>query len=464
MNSSSTVSCQPGSTREVLKFAWPLIVNLSTSAIMLFFDRIFLSWSSVAAVQAVIPAGVLSWAFLSPFVTLAEYSGVFVAQYYGAKDYRNCSRAAFNGMVIGAFAGILILACIPLGNAILAIFEDNPLVLQEEQTFFTLIMYAYALAPISTVFESFFNSSGRTRVTMVVSVVRDISVIVMDYLLILGHGGFPAMGIRGAGWAAVICYSISVLVFAHLYFSRRYQGTYHTRKEMIFDSKLCQRILRYGTPSAIHATLEVASYTIFTMILGKYSDLEQFAGNVVISLQHLAYIVFLGLGISASILVGQYQGSCEPQIALLATKNAIKVSAIVSGLFALALFLFPSFFLAIFAGHGGVTASIEAVMPIAHPLMMSQAFWTFFSAFECIGAGGLKGAGDTRFVMIYASSLAWGYLVTGLFAIIYIFHGPIIIAWLWCTSWQFLLAVGYMWRFFGGRRWQKIDLLGRNNR
>lgn len=454
---------KPGSVKEVMRFSWPLIVSMSSNALMLFIDRIFLSWDSAASFQAVIPVGILSYVFLSGFMSFSSYTGVFVAQHFGAKDFRGCSRSAANGFVVAFISSIMILACIPLGLMLLPVFCDNPTLLKQEKLFLVLIMIAQAGVPFICVFDGFFNGIGKTRISMGFGLFRDVTKGILDYALIFGHFGFPRLGLRGAGIATIIVLLITPICMAFFYFSKKFQPKFYTRSELGFNFALCKRMLKFGLPAGVHQTLEIASYSIFALSLGKFGVLEQLAGNIAISIHHLAFISFLGLGFGSSILVGQYQGRREPLLALKSSLSALKVGASVAGLLALSILLFPEAYISLFAGHGGESASLETVLPIARPIFMIQALWTFLSACEPIAANSLKGAGDTRFVMLYASSLAWGYFACGLVAIIYIFHGSLATVWLWATSWELLLALGYIWRFYIQRRWRNIDLLGRDH-
>ena len=453
---------KPAGMREVLKIAWPLVVSLSINALMLFFERIFLSWHSTTSLQAVIPAFVLSFMFLCGFMALATYTGVFVSQHYGAKDYHGCSRVTFNGLIIAACSSVLILVCIPLGSWLLTVFEDNQVVIAEEQRFFQLVMVAQAILPFISAFEGFFNGIGRTRVTMRFSLARDVMRFVLDYLLIFGCCGLPELGIRGAGLSIIICYAAALGGLAWVYFSSKYHRQYHTRTELKWDFSLSRHVLRFAAPSAIQQVLDGASYALFVTILGKFNDLDQIVGNIAISLNDLSYIVFLGLGISASVLIGQYQGRHEPHLASRAAWNALRWGMLVSGVFSISLLLFPQLYLLIFAGEDGGINMAEALL-IARPLLAVQALRCLFFACECITANSLKGAGDTPFVMIYSTVMAL-VNAAGNLVLVYVFHASIVTVWLWCSSGGLLLSAGYLWRLFVWRRWQGIDMLRRKQK
>ena len=72
--------------RSILKLVWPLALGMVNNAVMQFVDRTFLAHSSLAALEAVLPAGILMWIFAGFFQSVVGYSSVFVGQLHGAGD------------------------------------------------------------------------------------------------------------------------------------------------------------------------------------------------------------------------------------------------------------------------------------------------------------------------------------------------------------------------------------------
>jgi Na+-driven multidrug efflux pump len=71
---------------KITKLVWPLALGMMNNAVMQFVDRAFLSWYSLTALEAVLPAGMLMWVFAGFFQAIVGYSSVFVGMSHGAKD------------------------------------------------------------------------------------------------------------------------------------------------------------------------------------------------------------------------------------------------------------------------------------------------------------------------------------------------------------------------------------------
>ena len=103
--------------------------------------------------------------------------------------------------------------------------------------------------------------------------------------------------------------------------------------------------------------------------------------------------------------------------------------------------------------------TVEQRVRAGKPMMLMMAIWGMFDTVNIVLSGALKGAGDTRFVMVYMLILGWLVWLPGEWLI---FHrqAGIIPAWIWLTVYVLILAVGFWWRWQSGR-WQKVDMIGR---
>ena len=106
--------------RSILKLVWPLALGMVNNAVMQFVDRTFLAHSSLAALEAVLPAGILMWIFAGFFQSVVGYSSVFVGQLHGAGDEAGCRTCYRAAKCIAVVAGVLMLPLVPVGEWILA--------------------------------------------------------------------------------------------------------------------------------------------------------------------------------------------------------------------------------------------------------------------------------------------------------------------------------------------------------
>ncbi len=449
----------PGGYREIWQVAYPLMISMGSFTLMQFIDRMFLAWHSPVSIQAAVPAGILSFTFICGFMALAGYSNMFVAQFMGAGNPRGCARATAQAVWLALGSWPLMLACMPAGHWILHHSGHAPEVLEEELIYFNILMIGSVATPLNAAISGFFTGRGKTLVTMSATVTGNLVNVVLDYLMIFGHAGFPAMGIRGAAWASVMASGVGPAILFAIYFAPRCNQAFRTRATFRWDGPLLKRLLRFGFPSGVHLALDISSFAVFILLTGRLGEVALAASNIALSINMLTFMPMIGLGIATGTVVGRYQGQRTPAYAERAAWNAVRMGVGYIAVAGLTFVLFPAFYLTFFTARAETGLSLDQLLPVGRQLMIIMALWGLVDAANLVLSGALKGAGDTRFVMWFSILIAWGVLVPGQWWLVTQAQAGVIAAWWWTAFYILLLAIGFVWRFQRGR-WKTIDLLG----
>jgi MATE family multidrug resistance protein len=456
-----TIEPRPfGGWRELMQIAWPLIVSSGTFALLNFSDRIFLSRYDEAAFRASLPAGILFFTLVCGFMALAGFTNTFVAQFWGAKDKEGCARATAQGIFFSFLSIPLIMAITPLGAWFLRVSGHGPEVLALELEYFKILMWCGGGMVLSSALSSFFSGRGKTRVIMSCNIFANGLNILLNYIFIFGKWGCPEMGIAGAGWATVIGSWVCPLIYAGLYFSKPVNLEFGTVRNLRFDRWLFSRMIRFGLPSGIHWFLDVAAFTIFVMLVGRMGAVAHIASNIALSINLIAFMPMIGMGVAVSVLVGQYLGRDQPDYAERVGWLALKIGGGYIALIGLSFMLFPAFYTNVFEGNIAGSVPFNELFRTVRILLVMLAIWGIADASALILSGALKGAGDTHFVMYFQSAVAWGFLVLGQLLLVLVFKCNIYVSWLWTLLYIIILGTGFALRFRSGR-WKRIDLLER---
>ncbi len=449
-----------GGWRELMSIAWPLIVNSGTFAVLNFCDRLFLSWHSEAEFRASLPAGILFFTLVCGFMALSGFANTFVAQFWGAGDKEGCARATAQGMLFSLIAFPVIMALTPIGLWMLRISGHGAEVLALEEDYLRILMWCGGGMALSSALSSFFSGRGKTFVVMGCNIFANALNILLNYIFVFGKWGFPEMGIIGAGWATVIGSWTSPLIFALLYFSKPINAEFRTFKNLRLDPWLFRRMIRFGLPAGIHLFFDVAAFTVFVLLVGRMGPVAHIASNIALSVNLIAFMPMIGMGVGASILVGQYLGRNQPHYAERVGWLALRIGIGYIAAIGITFLLFPGFYTSVFEGNAAGTVPFAELQRAVRILLAMLAVWGMADATAIILSGALKGAGDTHFVMYFQSAVAWGFLVLGQLLIVLVFKLNIYISWSWTLIYIVLLAIGFTLRFRSGR-WKSIDLLDR---
>lgn len=247
-------------------------------------------------------------------------------------------------------------------------------------------------------FRGYWNAIDLTRLYMTTLVSMHVVNIVLNYVLIFGHFGAPALGVRGAAIASVTAFGFGTSVY--VLFGLRYA------RENGFLRSLPPRadvatLVKLSVPTGIQQVFFSAGFLATFWIIGQVGTTEVAAANVLINVMLVALLPGMGLGLAAATLVGQALGRGDPDDAARWGWDVVRVAALVMGLLGLPMILAP----------GALIASIYTLEPatleaVKWPLRLVGATMVF-EAVGMVLQSALLGAGYARRVMMVAIVNQW---------------------------------------------------------
>ena len=445
-----------GGYRQVLVMAIPLILSTGSWSLQGFINRMFLVWHSPESLAAAMPAGMVNYAILSIFIATAGYVSTFVAQHHGAGQDQKVGGVLWQSVPIALFAGIVNLALIPAAPAFFHWVGHVPAVQAEEVTLFRIMCLAATPVVMASAFSGMLSGLGRTRPVMVVTLAGTGLNILLDWLLIFGHWGFPEMGIAGAGWASVAAGCLQLGAYAILVFGRRYRRAYRTLNWRP-DGPAFWALLRYGLPSGVQFFIDMVGFTGFILLVGRLGRNELAATNLAFNVNTIAFMPMIGIGITVSVLVGQALGRNDPALARASVRSAFDMTVLYMGIIAALFFLVPRLFLLPFAAASD-PASFPAIADLTVVLLRFVAVYTLFDAGNIIFASAIKGAGDTRFVMWMILCMSVGILVVPSFVAITWFSATVYVCWAIASLYVVALGIAFFLRYRQGK-WEAMRVI-----
>lgn len=443
-----------GGYQEVLHLAFPLILSMGSWSIMHFLDRVFLTWYDRDSLAAALPAGLLNYVFGCFFLGTSGYLNTFVAQYSGAEQPKRVGASVWQGIYFSIIAGFIMLAFIPVAGSLFKWIGHDPNIQALETSYFKILCFMGGPAIMMAAVSSFFSGRGDTWTVMWVNIMATVVNGLLDYAWIFGVWGFPRWGIQGAAWATVIAHFFGAALFMALMLRPNFQEVYHTLKAWRLDWVLFRRIIRFGMPNGIQLMLETLGFTLFALLVGRLGTVSLAAINLTFSINTLAFLPMVGMGVAVSTLVGRYLGKDKPDLAETSTKSALYLSLIYMGMMSVGYLVIPEFFLKPFAIHSDLEA-LEPVMSICIVLLRFVAVYSIFDAFYIVFSSAIKGAGDTWFVMWVTTLVSWCVMVVPVYLACNVFGWGLYVAFSFLSAYIIFLSIIFLFRF-RGRKWQSM--------
>jgi multidrug resistance protein, MATE family len=442
--------------REVLSLGFPLILSMMSVTMQHFVDRIFLTWWSAEAVAGVTTAGFAIWVLTGLFNGTAEYATPFVSQYVGAGREDRIGRVVYQASYFAILAGVvgygLSYFVTPLFDAVghaqsMRVHQIDYARIMLRGTFPVVLMVA---------FSTYFAGRGKTRVVLAVTVIATLINVVLDWVLIFGKLGFPQMGTVGAAYATVASQGAGALVYLALIL-RAPERVAHGFLDFRFEPKIFFRLLKLGLPSGLQPSLEILAFTLFMFVIGNIGVAPLAATSIAFNLNAIVFLPAVGLGYGVSTLVARYLGMRRKELADRAIRSGLVISQVYMIVCSSAYLLLPELLLAPYAA-GADPASFAEVSAIAVVLLRFVAFYSIFDMVNVVCAGGLKGAGDTRFPMMATVLISWIAMLLPTWWFCVRGGQGVYVAWVFATLYVVLLGTVMFVRYRKGA-WKELRVI-----
>lgn len=315
-----------------------------------------------------------------------------VSQALGAGDDPAVARGVQRGLILSVALTVLAsLMTIP-AEALLALAR------QPDDVVPLAARYALACIPGMLPYFGFIvlrqslQAMGRMRPIVLTIVLANAVNVVLNWILIFGKFGFPAMGAVGSGWASSLSRWVMgiLLLGAGWPVLRRYLVPF--RKESLALRPLA-RMVALGAPIGFQILLEFGAFGTAGLLMGLLGTVAVAAHQVALNLASLTFMVPLGVAQATAVLVGRAVGKGDADEARRAAGGGILLGAGFMCLTALAFLLFPTFWARLYTPEMEVVALAATLLPIA-------GLFQVMDGLQVVSAGTLRGVGDTRGPMI----------------------------------------------------------------
>lgn len=438
--------------RLLLTLAIPTVGAKLSHMALGFTDFVFVSKMGTEATAAISPATIFCFIVLCMGMGCVSSIQTFAAQALGRREPHRAAAYVWQSFYVGFFFLLLTWPAIQMMRPFWTFVGHPENVREMEIAFCEIDLWSMGLAIICVGLESFFNGIQRPAVALWSVAVAIAFNALGDYVLIFGHWGFPAMGIKGSALATVLAWGVRIGIMLTAFLSLKYESTFHTRRNWRFNASKLWEILRMGGPIGVQWFLDVTSWFVFIgLIMAKLGTETLAAANIAIQLMHMSFMPAIGIGTAVASLVGHAIGAKKLALAQRHGRDGMVVTMIYMGAIGLIYWLGRYFLM-------GLLSSDSVVIEIGAGILLWAAVFQVFDAMGINYISALRGAGDTKWPMIYVIFYCWVVFIGGcLLAIRYApglgYHGP----WMMCTLYIILLGLTLWVRWRRGE-WQRIDL------
>jgi len=391
--------------RELFRLTWPIFLEAALFSLIGSIDVIMLSRYCDNAVGAVGIADQFLFFFRVLTTIITSGTGILCAQYIGAgKTQDEKQPLVLGALMVNGCIGLLFSICLmAFAEPLLGLMSVSPELMVHAKPYLTIVGAGLLVQTLTMTFTTLIRSHGQTAATMGFSIVMNLVNLVLNYLLIYGRLGLPALGATGAAIATVAGQTVNCILSAALLLRRILPGM-SLRPDWTATGGAIRQVLTYGLPAAG----EKISYTLSNlMVMAIVTSLGTVAVNTYSYLNSITRYVYLfsnALGQATAILIGWAVGRREPQQADRICRFSARASLLVALGVLTVLALLRRQVLGLF------TDDVQ-IIQLGAAVILSNYLLEWGRSRNLIFVNALRAAGDVRFPMYMGLFSMWFFSV-----------------------------------------------------
>ena len=382
----------------------PIIVQNLISTSVNVIDTVMISSLGEASVASIGVANQFFFLFNMTMSGLTGGAGLFISQFFGKNDTKNIKKITSLSVFLGVLLGLLFLIpAVFFPKLIIHFFSYDPEVIKLCTDYFSIIAFCYPLIAISMVFSMGSRSIRNPKLGMICSGIALITNVILNYCLIFGHLGFPAMGVKGAALATVIARIVEfVLLVGYIYFIKKdYLLKFNLSDFKSIDKLFLNTFISKSLPILLNDSLWAVGTVLYSVAYAKAGTSAIAASQIATSTGNFFIMTAVCVAIGASIMLGNELGSDNTYIAIDYAKKFSKIVFIIGSILGLLLIFTIPVLLKIFSVSDTLRPDIIKIFFIMGVFMGLRAFNTL------IIIGVLRSGGDTKYSLFLELGCMW---------------------------------------------------------
>lgn len=424
----------------------PLILsNLAQFAIHIT-DTVMLGWYDVTALAASTIAGTL---FFVIFIVGAGFSQAvtpLVAAAAEESDDVQVRRVTRMGLWLSIFYGLVVTIPFFWTEDILIAIGQEAEVARLSHIYLQIVIWQMIPALIVMTLKAFLAAMEHTAIILWATLGTAVLNGFINYALIFGNWGMPALGIQGAAIASLTVNLITVLILV-VYIGRVLPQFELFKNFWRSDSEILKRVFVLGWPIGLTSLAEGGLFSASAVMMGWIGAIELAAHGIAIQLASLTFMVHIGFSQAATVRAGRALGRRDELSLRRGGITAIGMSALYAVITSLIFLLFPETLVSLFIDPNEPERA--NLLRIGASLIMVAALFQLVDGLQVLALGLLRGVQDTTVPMVMATISYWMIGLPASYLLAFTFGFGAVGLWLGLVIGLAVAAVLLLWRFWG---------------
>ena len=438
------------SYKKIWQVSYPIILGSIAQNLINFTDTAFLGRVGEVALGGGALGGIFYLAVFMLGLGFGMGEQILVARRLGENHFKEIGKIVNQSLIFLLMLALVAFIILRFGSEwILGNYVQSQEVKLSTAAFLDFRAYGIFFAFINVLYRSLYVGLANTKIITYTTFLLAGVNIILDYLLIFGHFGFPKMGISGAALASVIAEisaMIYFIIYTHIKLDRK---KYELFRKIKFEKQRMMRLLKVATPTMIQQFVSLSVWFVFFLFVEKLGEASLAVSNIIRSIYVLLMVPIWGFATASNTLVSFLMGKGRSNDVM---KLIYKILILSFGsvlLIVIGGFIFPKAFLSVYTNN-------TVLISMGIPVLKVVSIGALFLSIGFIFFSGVAGTGRTNISMLIEFLVLTIYLFYT-HAVIFSWHGDVSMA--WTAEWVYGFLMSFIsWIYLKSGKWKTYKI------
>lgn len=350
---------------------------------------------------------------------VASVAGIMIAQYIGKKDSKEVGRSFYTNLAVSLIL-VAVFTFLSLGipSQVLRLYTNDTATVQVGVEYLRIYAFSFLPVAVTSILAAYLRCVEAAKIPLYAGIFASIANTVLNYVLIFGKAGFPAMGVKGAAWASFIAQLLGCIITVVLFLGLYKKNSWKIPFEIRLDRAHLKQYLAILMPLLVCEFFWSLGENVYASIYGHVGTKAFAAMTLTNPLQALVMGALSGISQAAGVMIGKRLGANDTESAYKDSKKLMFTGFVCAALLSVCVMFFNRYYVLIFQVDDEVrqmTRYILLVYAVVAPLKVQN----------MIMGGILRSGGRTTYVMIIDLIGTWVFGVPLGLLTAFVFHLPI---------------------------------------
>lgn len=388
--------------RKAVAITVPIALQALLNTSLNLVDTVMIGSLGQSSIAAVGLANKVFFVFTLLLFGIVSGSSILTAQYFGKKDIKNIRRVLGMSLSIGLIGSVIfVIPSLVCPEIVMSIFTPNENTIKIGASYLAIAAISYPLTAVTNVYIALLRGVNQVKAPVVITLISIFIKVILNYILIFGHFGVPALGVEGEAIATLVARIIECTCILSIVYIQKGPAAAKVKELLSFDKNFVKLYFSTVSPVILNEFMWGLGITMYSLVYGRMGDGAVAAITITQTVEQIITVIFQGISAATAVILGNELGANKLKDAEIHAKYFIILQFICALIMAIICFVIRNPLIMLF----NLTDTIGADISKCLVVFILYLPFKIFNWVNIVGI--LRSGGDTKVALMLDITGVW---------------------------------------------------------